>query len=259
MGTLPFPTTNDSLDEPPCFVRLILVVPLILLGWSGVGPPASEANPLAPLQPVVSTTVPPPPDSQHTPPPLFPRTRISAWYAHSISSGSVLGKIPRGRLRILGVRYQRLLLPTAQQADSDYRAPSLWFTADLAATGVHIPAPATPDPFFQEDPTRNDALSTRGLGTYPLGLRLEFRNRQGLRPFIAGHTGMFYFLDAVPDERGHRVNFAAGLGGGARIALTTHTVLTFGYRYHHLSNGFRGSINPGFDANVLYLGVGTAL
>jgi opacity protein-like surface antigen len=160
---------------------------------------------------------------------------------------------------VLGLRYQRLLLPTSQQAGPSYDAPLLWFTADLAAADVHIPATARPEAILLERTLRNEPLSTRGLGTYPLGLRLEFRQWKKIRPFIAGQTGIFYFSDALPDERGHNVNFAAGLGGGLRMALTDRTVLTLGYRYHHLSNGFRGSINPGLDANVLYLGVGTAL
>lgn len=160
---------------------------------------------------------------------------------------------------MVGLRYQRLLVPTSQQAGPGYDAPTLWFTADLAAADLYIPATATPDAFFVQGGTRDVPLSTRGIGTYPIGLRLEFRQGHRFRPFVAGQSGVFYFSDAVPDKRGRKVNFAAGLGGGVRMILTDRTVLTFGYRYHHLSNGFRGSINPGLDANVLYLGVGTAL
>jgi hypothetical protein len=48
------------------------------------------------------------------------------------------------------------------------------------------------------------------------------------------------------------------VGAGLRLVLTTRTTLTVGYRYHHLSNGFRGKINPGVDANLVYLGVSLA-
>lgn len=243
-------------------MRLTFVVALLttLLVFPGDGHAFSGGDALTIRDVLPNTISSPPPDSQDGPPrPPGLRTRISGWYGRSISSGAVLGKIQRGTLHVLGLRYHRLLIPTSQQAGPDYDAPVLWFTADLAAADLHIPGTATPDAFFLKRTARDTPLSTRGLGTYPLGLRLEFRQWQWIRPFIAGQTGIFYFSDAVPNERGHHVNFVAGLGGGLRMTLTDRTVLTFGYRYHHLSNGFRGSINPGLDANVLYLGVGTAL
>lgn len=252
-----FPRTNTLL-----LVRLTFVVALFttLFVFPGDGHAFSSEDVLR-IGGTPSTTIhSPPPDSQDGPPRFsFLQTRISSWYGRSISSGAVLGKIQRGTLHVLGLRYHRLLIPTSQQARSGYDAPFLWFTTGLAAADLHIPGTATPDAFFLKRAARDAPLSTHGLGTYPLGLRLEFRQWQWIRPFIAGQTGIFYFFDAVPNDRGRNVNFAAGLGGGLRMALTDRTVLTIGYRYHHLSNGFRGSINPGLDANVLFLGVGTAL
>jgi opacity protein-like surface antigen len=70
---------------------------------------------------------------------------------------------------------------------------------------------------------------------------------------------MLYFGAAVPDERGRRLNFAVGIGAGLQVLLLSGLSVTAGYRYHHLSNGFRGSINPGLDANLLFLGVDTGL
>jgi opacity protein-like surface antigen len=70
---------------------------------------------------------------------------------------------------------------------------------------------------------------------------------------------MFYFFDPVPDARGQNTHFAAAVGVGFRVRLSRRWALTLGYRYHHLSNGFRGSINPGLDANLLHFGLGTAL
>ena len=94
---------------------------------------------------------------------------------------------------------------------------------------------------------------------YPIGIRVAFRSQHRVRPFLAGHTGILYFFDRIPDDRGQKTNFAAGLGGGLTVSFPAGTNLTIGYRYHHISNGFRGSINPGLDANVVYLGVGKSL
>lgn len=188
------------------------------------------------------------------------RTELGAWVARTLSAGSVLGSLPGGRLNLLGLRYARRLIPTDEQTASRSDGPSLTYTADLIpVAGLHIPKDATPDLFFLGNNPEERALSTNGVGAYPLGLRVTFRFRERVRPFVAGHTGGLYFSEPVPDPRGRRFNFAAGIGAGVQVTLPRRLSLTLGYRYHHLSNGFRGSINPGLDANLLYLLVGTGL
>jgi hypothetical protein len=177
-----------------------------------------------------------------------------------VSVGSVLGALPGGRLDLVGLRYARRLIPTARREPARFDAPNLTYTADLIPVAhLHLPAEAMPDLFSLADDARPLPLSTYGLGAYPLGLRVTFQFREGVRPFVAGHTGGLYFYETVPDARGQRFNFAVGVGAGVAVALPGRTSLTLGYRYHHLSNGFRGSINPGLDANLLYLSVDAAL
>jgi hypothetical protein len=53
------------------------------------------------------------------------------------------------------------------------------------------------------------------------------------------------------------LNYTFDVRAGVRWVLGAHRVLTVGYRFHHLSNGFRGEINPGFDANIFYIGLST--
>lgn len=184
---------------------------------------------------------------------------MGLWYGHSAHPGGLLGTISDSQLRLLGLRVHRRLLPTSEQMNDGYESPTLAYTADLIPLALaHIPETATPDAFFLGGP-ESEALTTRGIGAYPVGLQITFRPHRRLRPFLAGHTGVLYFFESVPDERGKQLNFAAGIGGGVEVSIASQTFLTLAYRYHHLSNGFRGSINPGLDANVLYLGVGTAL
>ena len=186
------------------------------------------------------------------------RASISVWGARSIHPGGIIGTIPRGRVGFVGIRYQRLLIPTANENLAAHEAPTLTYTADaIPFATISIPKgtpPGTPSPAIQS--VAETGLSTVGVGVYPVGLRVGFRPSDALRPFIDGHTGLFYFFEPVPDERGRQMNFAAGVGGGVDISLNRRTTLTLGYRYHHLSNGFRGSINPGLDANLLYVGIG---
>lgn len=186
-------------------------------------------------------------------------TGLGLWYGESVGTGAVLGKIEKGRMRLLGLRYHYLLLPGSSQDRTSYDAPTLTYTVDLIPfTQLHIPEEGAPGAFFPAGPDTGTPLTTYGLGGYPVGLRLQF-GTQNVRPFLTGHTGLLYFFDRVPDDRGRQLNFAAALGGGLHIFLPHRTSLTVEYRYHHLSNGFRGSINPGLDVNVLSLGVDTAL
>jgi hypothetical protein len=201
-------------------------------------------------------------DSLHAPSPKrhFPlsQSAISVWGAGSVHPGGLIGSIPKGWVGLVGLRYHRLLLPPSTEEVARRDAPSLTYTADVIPIAtVFIPKgtpPGTASPLVQ--PVSETGLSTFGMGVYPVGLQISFRPSAALRPFIAGHTGFFYFFDPIPDERGRHVNFAAGVGGGVEISLAAQTTLTLGYRYHHLSNGFRGIINPGLDANLLYIGVG---
>ena len=48
----------------------------------------------------------------------------------------------------------------------------------------------------------------------------------------------------------------AGNGAGVRVRHDTGTrrAWTAGYRYQHISNGYRAEVNPGFDSNLFYVG-----
>jgi hypothetical protein len=52
-----------------------------------------------------------------------------------------------------------------------------------------------------------------------------------------------------------KFNFTYDFGVGAQVPLTADTAVTLGYSYFHISNAGLGRSNPGFDANLLYLGV----
>ena len=116
----------------------------------------------------------------------------------------------------------------------------------------------TTSPLPQERPARTRSLDTYGVGVNPAGLRVKFRTAKRVQPVLAGNAGLFYFGQPIPSERGTQFNFMFNVGAGVRVVLTPELLLSVGYRYHHLSNGFRGQINPGVDANLLHLGVSFA-
>lgn len=185
---------------------------------------------------------------------------MSLWFGGSFSTGGVIGKIRRSRLGLIGYRYSHRLIPVASEAPDS--SPKVTYMADLfPAVFLSIPAEAVPSlvtPYQDqraEPRPQNRELNTYGLGASPIGLRINFRPTSRLQPFIGGSTGFVYFLRSVPNEQGKQLNFTADAGGGLQVILSPSVALLIGYRYHHLSNGFRGQINPGVDANLLYLGV----
>lgn len=103
-----------------------------------------------------------------------------------------------------------------------------------------------------------DATLTRahtyGAGLSPIGFQVNFRSHRKAQPFLDTSGGFILFPKPVPDARGEKFNFTLDFGGGVQIFSGAKHAITLGYRYHHLSNGYRGQINPGFDSNVFYVG-----
>lgn len=186
----------------------------------------------------------------------FRRVRIGIWYGRSAYPAHLLGKIQQNRIRMIGIRFRRVLIPTRKQTRRSYTGPIVSYTADIIPfASAHIPWRAIP--YFEG--MRIQDLSTNGFGLYPIGLEFSTSLTDSVQPFVSGHAGMLYFSESVPDRRGKQLNFAVGIGGGLQVALPGRLSIRTEYRYHHLSNGFRGSINPGLDANVFYFGCSVGL
>lgn len=252
----PFSPPGPSPTNAPVFVfRLSLLTALLLLGTAGASVAAQSS---APEHPSSAHT-----DSSDAPPSSSPfrhlaRRQFSAWVGHSVYTGTILGKLPDGTLTLVGLRYHRLLIPKHDPPTPS--AVTLTYTADLvpvAAVSFPVGSPFR-DYSTERASVKEVGFSSFGAGVSPMGLRLGAPLTPRLRPFLAGQVGLLYFWAPLPDERGRRLNFTAGLGVGLQVRVTPYTTLTVGYRYHHLSNGFRGTINPGFDANLLYIGLGLA-
>ena len=64
-----------------------------------------------------------------------------------------------------------------------------------------------------------------------------------------------HLTEPFPDNRGTKFNFTLEIGGGIEIKLFNNAFMTLGYKYHHMSNGRLGRINPGVDSNVFYGGI----
>lgn len=172
------------------------------------------------------------------------RNAVQMWIGSSPGSVRLVGKIEGARLRTMGVRYLRILGASRRRV--------VEYTADVLplASITYEPVRGAP-----EAAVRRGERTLRGIGVSPLGLRIRGQLQSRWQPYVEGGLGFIYFAAPLPDRRGERLNFTLRAGVGVWVEVYSGVALTLGYRLHHLSNGFRGQINPGFDSNLFYLGV----
>jgi opacity protein-like surface antigen len=112
--------------------------------------------------------------------------------------------------------------------------------------------------FVDPETTPNEPPTVRttsyGFGISPLGFRFLFRPEKRTKPFFAAHAGVLVFTDRFPIDDARHLNFTGDFGGGIQYQLKPNRAIEFGYRYFHISNMNFGRRNPGYNANVFYIG-----
>jgi hypothetical protein len=164
------------------------------------------------------------------------------WGGGSFTAPTLIGSTEGVRFGLVGLRYARVL------ARGDHLA--LKYTLDA------VPLASLSFPSFEPEPggARRVRRTITGAGLSPVGFQINFRRRERVQPFAQGSGGFLYFGERVPDERGAQFNFTADFGGGVQWKTGARRAWTIGYRYHHVSNGYRAVFNPGFDSNIFYAG-----
>lgn len=147
------------------------------------------------------------------------------------------GKIPQVTLSIYTLRYNRKLVTYHNKHLLEYTAE-----VNLAANYT-----LTNTPKYQ-------AGSYSGFGITPLGFQFNLNQHNIVQPFLKSSTGFMYFKKPFPDNRGIQFNLTLELGAGMEFMLLDNVSFSVGYKYHHMSNGQLGKINPGVDSNVFYAG-----
>ncbi|MEP6705479.1 MAG: acyloxyacyl hydrolase [Acidobacteriota bacterium] len=92
------------------------------------------------------------------------------------------------------------------------------------------------------------------IGFAPIGLQGNFRPRKKIQPFIGLHLGFVPFTETTPNITGTKLNFSTAGGGGIEYRLANKKAITFGYNFFHISNASRGIENPGYDAQLFFVG-----
>lgn len=112
--------------------------------------------------------------------------------------------------------------------------------------------------FISEEETPDVAPTVRentyAWGVMPAGFRFIFRPEKRLKPYVRVGAGFVFSSKPIPVPESPSYNFAGDFGGGVMYSVNKRQAVTFGYRYFHISNMNIGEINPGYNANVFYVG-----
>lgn len=96
--------------------------------------------------------------------------------------------------------------------------------------------------------------TTYGFAFSPIGFRFLFRPNKRVKPFIGLHAGFIFFRKPVPVPDSLSYDFTGDFGGGVQYQIQKNRAVNFGWRYYHISNMNIGKINPGYNAQVFYIG-----
>jgi hypothetical protein len=179
-----------------------------------------------------------------------PANEFAVWGGGSFQASTLIGKTEDAKLGVLGLCYARLL--------TEKKNLSLKYTIDvLPAVVLNYSQTQLAFRVVNNTPavvTRTVDYTVYGAGLAPIGLQMNFRPKKKAQPFVATSGGFLYFSQPVPNSAGKQFNFTADLSGGLQIMTSEKRAVTMGYKYHHLSNAYRGDVNPGYDSNVFYVG-----
>lgn len=200
--------------------------------------------------PVLAQSRPVSADSTHAAPLSTAGSRLrrgtnefGAWTGYSPFSFVLKGTSKDRQLFLLNLQYARTLLAT--------RPVTLKYTAEIVPVAVEI----QPTQKFIVDKKLlvNPAGGVYGIGATPLGVQANFGPKK-IQPFLSGSLGFLHFNQQVPILKSAQFNYTISIGFGAQVFLRPGRSLTFGWRYHHLSNDYEAHLNPGMDSGVFFVG-----
>lgn len=112
--------------------------------------------------------------------------------------------------------------------------------------------------YISEDETPNTTPTIRentyGFGFQPAKFRFTFMPKRRLKPYLEAGAGFLFTSKPIPVPESPRYNFIGDFGGGLMYHIKPRQAVRFGYRYFHVSNMNIGEINPGYNANIFYVG-----
>jgi hypothetical protein len=131
----------------------------------------------------------------------------------------------------------------------------VWPGVSVSWSGELIPAAVLMQP-GQFLPQYVPAHAVYGFAVTPLGFTADFGRRHRVYPFLQTDEGIIASSEPIPVNLvgATGLNFLIDIGGGVRIKTGRRRVISLGYKFLHISNGFTSALNPGVDNNLFYAG-----
>jgi len=168
------------------------------------------------------------------------------WGGLSFDSPTLIGKTPNARFGNIGLRYGRVLAAS--------KTVAFEWTIDAVPVAVLSNDRFTVVPSGTGFVITQSRKSVYAWGIAPIGLKFNFRRNRKVQPFGQATGGFLYFNEDVPVAGAARFNFTFDFSGGVQIVRSDRRSVTIGYKYQHISNGYRSNINPGVDAQMIFVG-----
>lgn len=165
------------------------------------------------------------------------------WTGYSPFSFRLKGVTEDRKLFLLNLQYARTLFAT--------KPLTLKYTAEIVPVALEIQP--TQVYLINGRALVNPAGTIYAAGASPIGFQGNF-GRKSIQPFMNGSVGFLYFNQQVPIIGSSQFNYTITIGVGAQFFRRSGRSFTLGWKYHHLSNNYQATLNPGIDSSVFYAG-----
>ena len=182
------------------------------------------------------------------------RNEFGAWGGYSLGSPHLYGTIGHGQLAVLALRYGRTVF-VSRNVRIEYTIDVL--PAEIVRQAAYMSCVARSRAGYVSSYCKQGRETVYGGGLSPFGWKFDLRRPRRFPLFGALSSGFVVSTRPVPiDVPGdEQFNFTFDFEAGFQhFNAARNRAWIVGYKVQHISNGYRGNINPGLDLNVLFLG-----
>jgi hypothetical protein len=181
------------------------------------------------------------------------KNEFGIWGGYSINNPHTIGITGDRPFGELAVHYARTLWSNHTFA--------LIYTADIFPVEIMV-QPKILNFVVSGNPpsstfTATDRHAVYAGGINPVSLKLNFRRAHRLQLFWATSEGFIASVEPIPFDvpNATQFNFDFDMQVGFQMFNDSRSrAWTVGYKFQHISNAYRTSVNPGVDLNVLFVG-----
>jgi hypothetical protein len=183
-----------------------------------------------------------------------PNNEFGAWAAYSTNSPDVYTSQGHIQFGVSALRYGRLLHKS--------RSYTVEYTIDVepvevSRANLYESCHVLYHGVVQPGSCAVGKQWIYGGGLSPFGWKFNFRPTRQWQPFAAFSGGFVMSQKPIPEDipKATRFNFTGEIQLGMEHFNRKRTrAWIFSYKLQHISNGFRSSVNPGVDLNMLAVG-----